>query len=122
MLSTRERMPRKIHNAPKAGKVSRTARKKAVAAVVADIKDRSPNQDLIDQLESMLGKAKEGKIRTMIAVYGWDDDFWTHGWAIDNRTTRRRMLGEMSMVNYELLTNTALEDGNTILSKAFNMD
>lgn len=93
-----------------------------VRGVVGNIKDEAPNQDLIRNLEKALEWAREGRLRTAISVYGWDDDAWTHGWVIDRRTSRRRMIGELTMVHFDILTNQALEDGDTVLSAAFDCD
>lgn len=87
--------------------------------VVKDIKDKTPNQDLISILEEKLADAKKGDLRTAIFICGWDDDAYTHGWVLDNRNTCRRMLGELSMLQYDMLTNIAFEDGDTVINRAF---
>lgn len=81
-----------------------------------DIKDRTPNQDTINHLERLLEKAKSGEIRTVIDLVGWEDDSWTHGWSIDARNSRRRMIGELTLMHFDMLTNQALDDGDSILS------
>lgn len=86
---------------------------------IRDIKDRTPNQATVQMLEQLLEDAKKGEIRTIVAVTGWDDDGFTHSWSLDERNGRRRLLGELSMLQYDLLTNTAFEDGNTVINKAF---
>jgi hypothetical protein len=87
--------------------------------MIKDIKDREPNEATIRVLEQWLQDAKDGRIRSIVALFGWDDDTWTHGWAMDRRNTRRRMLGEISMLQYDMLTNVSFEDGDSIISQAF---
>lgn len=89
---------------------------------VIDIKDRSPNPELIRQLESLLEQAKEGSIRTIITVCGWDDDSVTHGWAVDNRNTHRRLIAELTMLQHEFIVNQMLSESNSILSRQFDID
>ncbi len=84
-----------------------------------DIKDKTPNESTIKILEGMLEDAKSGDLRSVVAICGWNDDSWTHNWSIDGRNTRRRMLGEMSMLQFDMLTNQSFSDGDTILAKAF---
>lgn len=85
-----------------------------------DIKDRTPNQDTIRALEDLLAQAKSGELRTVVVLTGWDDDSWTHQWSIDYRNTRRRMIGSMTMLNHDLITNQALSDGDSVLSRALD--
>ena len=87
--------------------------------MLRDIKDLSPNEHTIRMLEQMLENAKSGELRSVVVLSGWDNDGVTHSWSLDRRTTRRRMLGELSMLQYDLLTNTAFEDGDTVINKAF---
>lgn len=84
-----------------------------------EIKDRLPNQDTIQMLEDMLENARAGRLRTVVTVAGWDDDSWSHSWCLDYRSGRRRMIGELSMLQFDLLTNQAFHDGDTVLSRAF---
>lgn len=85
-----------------------------------DIKDRTPNQNTIDDLERLLEEAKAGELRTFVYVAGYDDDSWLHGWSIDNRNTRRRLIGQMSMLQFDILSKQALDDGDSVLSKAID--
>lgn len=86
---------------------------------ITDIKDRSPNQHTITHLEGLLEKAKAGELRTIITVCAWDDDAVTHGWSLDARNSRRRMLAEIVMLQHDYTVNLGLEEGDSILSKAF---
>jgi hypothetical protein len=88
-----------------------------VVAVV-DIKDRAPNAETVAMLERLLAKAKDGELRTVIMICGYDDDCWYHSWSMDHRSSKRRMLGEFSLTQYDMLTNVALMDGDTIIANA----
>lgn len=88
--------------------------------MLRDIKDRSPNEALIKQLESLLEDAKAGRIRTVVWVCMFDDDAVSNGWTLDPRNSRRRLLGEMAMLNFDMLANQSFADGDTVLSKAFD--
>ena len=91
-------------------------------AKLVDIKDKAPNKALIEQLEQHLKDAKSGEIRTMLSITGWDDDSWSHSWAIDDRNSKRRLLGELSMLCFDIHTNTAFADEDSVLSRAFDCD
>lgn len=84
-----------------------------------EIKDRTPNQSTIDMLETMLANAKSGELRTIVVVSGWDDDAWTHSWSIDARGSSRRLIGELTMLHFDMVTNQAFRDGDTVLNRAF---
>lgn len=85
--------------------------------MIVDIKDRKPNQELISFLEEKLEKAKAGELRSAICVFGFNDDTWTNGWALDMRNGSRRMLGELAMLQFDMLSNIALKDGDTVLAR-----
>jgi len=85
---------------------------------VANIKDKTPNPSVIRQLEKMLEDAKAGEIRSIVTIAGWDDDSWTHAWALDKRNTRLRMIGQIATLQHEALTNESLFDEYSILSQA----
>ena len=87
-----------------------------------DVKDRTPNQDLINNLESMLRDAMTGEIRTVLCICGWDDDSVTHSWALDERNSRRKILSEIVLLQHDFVTNIGFEECNTILSKAFEVE
>ena len=86
---------------------------------VRDVKDKAPNEDTIKMLEEALERAKSGEVRTVVMVVGWDDDSWTHHYSIDSRNTRRRLVGEVTMMQFDIVTNQALDDGNTVLAGMF---
>ena len=85
-----------------------------------DIKDKTPNQATIDMLEKALEKAKSGEIRTVLCVYGYDDDSWSSGWSIDSRNTGLRLLGAVTAFHYQVQTNNALADEDNVLTQAFD--
>lgn len=84
---------------------------------LTDIKDRKPNAELIDFLEQKLAHANSGELRSMICVFGWSDDSWSNGWALDIRNGTRPMLGELAMLQFDMLSNIALKDGDTTLAR-----
>jgi len=88
---------------------------------IENIKDKTPNQDLIDMLEKLLESAKTGHLRTCVGLFGWNDDRWTDGWQIDDRNSRRRMLGEMSLLQHNLLTWVAFNDGDSTINKIVDL-
>ena len=89
---------------------------------ITDIKDRKPNPDTIKHLESMLEYARKGELRTVVWLCGWDDDSVTHGWSLDHRNSPRRLIAELTMLQYDVLTNQGFLDGTSVLAKAFEVE
>lgn len=87
-----------------------------------DIKDRTPNQDTIEHLEKLLEQAKTGELRTIIDVAAYDDDSVSHGWSIDSRNSRRRLIAEVVMLQNDIVTNQALDDIDSVLARCFEVD
>ena len=85
---------------------------------VTEIKDRTPNQEMVEQLEKMLQLAKGGEIRCYFALYGWADDSFTCGYSPDSRNSQLKFLGEISLMQHRLLTAYELKDEDSPLSKA----
>lgn len=83
-----------------------------------DIKDRTPNPTLVRHLEELLERARSGELRSYAAVLGWDDDSWSHSWHVDARSSRRRALGELSMLQFGVLTAFSLSEGDNVLAQA----
>jgi len=83
-----------------------------------DIKDNSPNDKLISQLETILSRAKKGEIRSAVTVCDWSDGDMTHAWAIDERTSRRSLLAELTMLHHDFVVNLSFAEGDTVLSRA----
>ena len=86
-----------------------------------DVKDRQPNQSLIDALETMLEQARKGEFRSIYYVKGWSDDNVTHGWALDLRTNRRMMLAQMVMGQHDMIVNIELTDKDSVLAAALGI-
>jgi len=85
---------------------------------VKDITDNAPNPDTIEILEGLLEDAKSGKLRSIVAVYGENDDSQRHAWSLDDRTSPRRLLAELTITNHEYITNLGLLEQDSILYKA----
>lgn len=89
---------------------------------LADIKDRTPNEDTVRHLEKLLEYAKSGTLRSVITLTAWDDDCVGHGWSIDGRNSRRRIIAELVMLENDIITNQALDDGDSVLARCFEVD
>lgn len=85
---------------------------------LSDIKDRTPNPRLVAVIEQLLAEAQSGEIRTLVYVVGFDDDGTGQGWAIDERTSYKPVLGELTMLAHEYATNIGLRDGDSVLCHA----
>lgn len=85
---------------------------------IADIKDRSPNQDTITLLERLLAEARAGELRTLVCVSGSDVDSWQHDWVIDRRSSKRRLVGEVTIMQHEIVNNVALADDGSVIAIA----
>jgi len=70
-----------------------------------DIKDKSPNAELIKVLETILEEAKAGDCRSGFFVLGWDNDAVTHTWEMDPRTTPKRFFGGVGLAVTDLALN-----------------
>ena len=77
---------------------------------VKDIKDTTPNKDLIGILESCLEEAKRGEIRSAVVVASYDDDSVARWWALDARTGLYRVLGKFGVTYAELQAHVASAD------------
>ena len=84
-----------------------------------NIKDMTPNQDTVSMLEKLLDEAKRGEIRTIVYFLGSESDEFYHGWSLDPRNSRRRLIGEVTLLLHDLVNNTHLEEGDAVLAKAF---
>lgn len=65
---------------------------------------QTPNKALIAYLESALGKAKEGRLKGIVAAQLWDDDQTTHAWRLPggNLWNIPRVVGELYVTMNEL--------------------
>jgi len=84
-----------------------------MTAQLHDIKDKIPNPATVAALERLLEQARQGEVRTIAYILGYDDDAFTHGWVIDARSSPRRLLGQSALLNFDLLTDVAIRDGDT---------
>lgn len=82
-----------------------------------DVKDRKPNPQLVEQLEILLKRAKNGEIRSLFSVTEWNDAAVSHGWCIDKRSNRRMILSEMMIGQQDFILNIGLEDKTSIISE-----
>lgn len=82
-----------------------------------DMKDNEPCAETVKMLEGMLEQAKAGTLRTVVIICGWSQDGWTTNWAIDQRSSRRRLLGQVSLAQFEILTDTAVHNRDSVLAK-----
>ena len=87
-----------------------------------NIKDSTPNETLIRQLEAILKDAKSGELRSVIWICGWNDDSVTHGWATDGRSSLRRILAELVLLQHDFVDNIGFKEGDTVLARAFDID
>lgn len=87
---------------------------------IKDIKDKTPNDDLVRHIEGLLKYAKSGEMRTLVYAMGWDDDSVTSSWVIDKRTGSRRIVGEIEVLKSNVVTLINLQDPESILSKGLN--
>ncbi len=93
-----------------------------IIEMIEDIKDKTPNPDLVRHCQKLLAFAESGQLRSAVYVLGWDDDSWTQSFVMDGRSSSLRMLGMLSALEHEMHINYALEDDESILSQAFNDD
>ena len=78
--------------------------------VVADIKDMTPNPDLIEVLEALLEEAKSGELRSLLMLKGYDDNTYGHAWAWDRRNNPRAAVGELGILQFEWMCQVASRD------------
>jgi len=55
-----------------------------------------PVPSLIQHLEKLLKKAKDGKIRAIIEIIEWEDGTVGDGWSMEDSRQRTRLLGQLS--------------------------
>lgn len=87
---------------------------------IEDIKDRTPNQDTIVLLESLIKQAKSGEIRSLFYIIGNDEDGVNHGWSMDGRNSYRRLLAEMVMAQHDFVVNLEFTEQDSVLVDALN--
>ena len=82
---------------------------------LVNIKDMSPNEDLINMLEYYLEKAKCGELRSLIGISGWDDTSVNHGWQLDDRSSMRMLLSELALAQNNFINGIEIRDGESLL-------
>ena len=82
---------------------------------IADIKDSSPNEATIKNLEKILKDAKAGKVRTVVCICGWDNDIVTSSWSIDGRNTIRKILTEVLLLQHDMANYIGLSEKDSVL-------
>ena len=87
---------------------------------LSEIKDMSPNQDVVAILERMLDRAKSGELRSALVVQGYSDDTVCHSWALDWRNSPRRMLAELVMTQHDFVVNLEMKERDSVLSMALD--
>ena len=75
-----------------------------------DIKDMSPNPEVVRILKELLDDAEKGELRTIFYVCGWEQDGVTTGWQRDDRTTANRFLGGLVRGVMDFITAINLAD------------
>ena len=89
-----------------------------MTAELVDIKDREPNEALIDQLELLIEKARAGEVRSAIYAIGFNDDSTSTWWAVDSRQNRRMMLAEVYLAAQDYGANILIADDTGALASA----
>ena len=87
-------------------------------AELVDIKDNTPNAELVEQLEGMLEKAKVGEVRSWVSVFEWNDGSVTHGWAFGEFAARRTMVGSLAECQFAVVSEMQLNADDSPLFKA----
>lgn len=86
-------------------------------ANIEQIKDMTPNEAMIKELEKLLDHAKNGHVRSVFAVCGWADDSVSNMWSIDNRNSDRRILAEIVIAQHDFVVNIGLKEGDSVLAQ-----
>ena len=89
---------------------------------LVDIKDMTPNQDLVEALEVALKQAKSGELRSMLYAKQWSNQAVSHGWNRDHRGSYRMMLAELVMLQHEIVVNLQMHEQESILYLAIEGD
>ena len=84
---------------------------------VSDITDNKPNEEAVKYVEGLLAQLKSGEVRSVICVVGYNDNYSSHGWALDSRTGRRELLAGLVMAQHDFVVSIGLQEGSSVLSK-----
>lgn len=77
---------------------------------LVNVKDRSPNVELIKYLENLLEDAKSGEIRSIVTHIAFDDNQTSSGWRLDNRTQGQMLLAQELLGMHDLKNALLLTD------------
>lgn len=88
---------------------------------VAELKP-PPNADLIEALEDLLTQAKTGELQGLIYICSYNDSMVSHGWTLSTVRNHMRLLGAVSFLNNEMLTNEAFRDEDSVIRKNFDRE
>ncbi len=89
---------------------------------LTDIKDMSPNDRLVKQLEDALEEAKKGKLRSIVWAQQWHDTNVTNGWSLDGRSSSRLMLAGLIMLQHEFTVNIEITERGSVLCDALGIE
>lgn len=84
---------------------------------LADIKDRSPNTDLIEALSGLLVRAKSGEIRGVAWVYANANDETRDCWVIDERNSYKKVIGEVAVMQTDMAVAVLANSEGSYLTK-----
>lgn len=81
-----------------------------------DVKDRTPNQELIDVLEDVLECAKSGKFVSMAYSIVRDDNTTGSGWCCDRRRNDEGLLAAVTLLQADFTIQCLNRDRDTVFS------
>lgn len=87
--------------------------------VLQDINPPKPNPEVIEQLEELLERAREGEVVSLVFVAGWHGDYVSRGWAFSPRSHRRIMLSYLTQTWLEWTAWSSVRDGDSVLEDMF---
>lgn len=82
-----------------------------------DIKDTTPNLDLVERLKDMLVQAESGELRSIFYVGGYDNDYAGSSWVMDARTTGNRFIGAITLGAADFTLNQLNTEKDSIFRK-----
>lgn len=86
---------------------------------LTDVKDSGPNKNLVDRLERLLKEAKAGDILSMAYVVATKNQDCSNGWVIDPRSSWRKVLAEVVLMQQDIATDILLLDSKSVTCRAF---
>lgn len=84
-------------------------------ADLIDIKDMTPNLDLVAQLERALEQAKSGELRSMLWAKQWDNRSTANGWACDWRSSDKMLLSELVLLQHDIVVRIGMHEKTSAL-------